>query len=356
MLLAALGAAGCHAPPRPAAAAGYLAASGSSIAFLRWPAGTRADVAGMLELNAISGTAPHRTVSARSYPFTGHVSRRRVVTIRIGGRTARGRFSGGLRPSAGSLRPAGGSLRLGPLPGSPGRRTFTAATADSFGRAVAALRDQVSRSDAAARNVAAGVALRQQQAAQGVAGLVTAAKTVRQDRRVVSSDLRAMREVTAEAAGALGTARSDARQGLAEAHRGASRVQVCDYAVQVDADAAGVSAYSLGLSADVGSLSGDVSVMQASMTALGGQLRAVLRQQPGYRGGGAAPSPAQVTEKISRARARIAEDMARADGYVSLENQDVAEAYRLSARAAAAGTCRSASPPPPPLPPVPRAP
>src|ERR1039457_4088946 len=71
-LLAAVAAASCeHLPAAPPGAAGYLAAGRSSVAFLRLPGTPGAAVSGSLELNAISGTAPHTTVSARTYPFTG---------------------------------------------------------------------------------------------------------------------------------------------------------------------------------------------------------------------------------------------------------------------------------------------
>jgi hypothetical protein len=274
-----LQAASCARPAAPAAPAGYLAASGSSVAFLRWPAAARTAVTGTFELVVSSGTAPARGVSAHSYPFTGQVSGGRLLTVHIDGRFARGRLSGRRLPGSG---PPSGGLALGPLPG--------------------------------------------------------------------SSRLAAMAGVASLAAGALAKTRRDARQAVARAHLGASRVQVCDYAVAVDSDALGVSAYSAGLGADAASLRDDMFALRIAITALAARLRAVQRQQPGYRPGGLAPAPAQVRRKISRARRRTAVVLARANGYVDLINLDVATGYRLSARASDAGTCRSASPAPAPLP------
>jgi hypothetical protein len=329
-LLVAVAAASCDGPGRPPAAAGYLTAGRSSVAFLRWPATARAAVAGSLELDAISGTAPHATVSARSYPFTGRLSGRRVLIIRINGVTARGRL-------------AGHELTLGPLPGSAGPRAFAAARADSYDRAVAALRGRARNADVLARRRAVSAALRRRQDQQAVAGLAAAATAVRQARRVISGQLSAMGSLIAVAAAALDKTRHDTRTALTKARLGARQVLVCDYAVLVDSDALGVSANSAGVGTDASSVAGDVSALQDAITALSAQLRSVQLDQPGYRGGGTAPSPAQVSQRIGRAKLRIGTVVSEANGDIALVNLDVAAAYRLSARASNAGQCGSAS-------------
>ena len=402
MLVAALAVAGCNSAPGPGAArpsaatSGYLHAGRSSVTYLQWSAARGADLTGTLRVTIISGTAPRQGLAARSYPFTGRIRRGRVLTIRIGGATARGILSGstqaGGTPSGGTpagrstsggstsrlaarcprLVPgsvsggsvsggsvsggpvsggpvSGGDLTLGPLPDSGLTRTFRAASADGYRRAVAALRDRARRSDALASQVATSAALRRQQAARAVARLIAAALAVRQARRVVSAQLRGMRDETALAAATLGMARQDAGEGLARARQGARRVLVCDYAVAVGSDAQGVSAYSTGMASDAASLSEDVTALQAAIADLSTQLRVVLRQQPGYSGSGLAPSPDLVQSKISRATLRIGAALGEANGYVDQLNLSVATAYRLSARTAAARTCRSASPAPAPL-------
>jgi hypothetical protein len=381
LLVAALAVAGCHSPPGgsaaprraaasvpgpvrtpgPAAASGYLHAGRSSVAYLQWSAAGRADLTGTLRLTVLSGTAPRQVLAARSYPFTGRIRRGRALTIRLRGTTARGILSGSTtsggatsgRATSGSTTLGGATssnrLTLGPLPDSGLTRTFRASTADGYSRAVAALRDRARRSDALASQVAARATLRRQQAAQAVATLITAALAVHQARRVVSGQLRGMRDETALSAVALGKARRDAGQGLARARVGARRVLVCGYAVAVDSDAQAVSAYSTGIASDAGSLSGDVTALQAAIADLSARLRVVLRRQPGYSGGGLAPSPDLVRNKISRATQRIGAALAEANGYVDQLNLYVATAYRLSARTAAARTCRSASPTPAPL-------
>jgi hypothetical protein len=318
-------------------------------------------VTGTFEVAVSSGTPPGRSVSARSYPFTAQVSGGRVLTIHIDGRTARGRLSGS-RPASplpsergpgsatpGSDLPSTG-LTIGPLPGSAAPLSFRAGTSGSFSRAVAALRDRVRRSDALARQAAGRVTLRRRHATQAAASLFTATRAVRQARRVISSRLTAMASVASLTAGALEKTRRDARKALAQARLGAGRVLVCDYAVAVDSDALGVSAYSAGLGADTASLREDMFALRTAISALTAQLRTVLRQQPGYRGGGLVPAPAQVRQQISRARQRRAMALAQANSNVDLINLDVARAYRLSARASNAGTCRSASGTPAPLP------
>ncbi len=124
---------------------------------------------------------------------------------------------------------------------------------------------------------------------------------------------------------------------------------MCDYAVAVDSDALGVSAYSTGIAADTGSLREDIAGLQTAIADASGELQEVLKRQPGYWGGGLAPSPDLVRNKISRARQRVGAVLAEANGYVARLNQDVAAGYRLSARTSAARTCRSASPAPAPL-------
>ena len=381
LLVAALAVAGCHSPPGgsaaprraaasvpgplrtpgPAAASGYLHAGRSSVAYLQWSAAGRADLTGTLRLTVLSGTAPRQVLAARSYRFTGRIRRGRALTIRVRGTTARGILSGSTTPGSTTSRttaPGGATsggatsaarLTLGPLPDSGLTRTFRASTADGYSRAVAALRNRARRSDALASQAAARAALRRQQAAEAVAKLITAALAVRQARRVVSSQLRDMRDETALAAVALGKARRDADRGLARASVGARRVLVCDYAVAVDSDAQGVGAYSTGMASDAASLSGDVTVLQAAIADLSAQLQVILRRQPGYSGGGLAPSPDLVRSKIGRATQRIGAALAEANGYVSQLNLYVATAYRLSARTAAARTCRSASAAPAPL-------
>jgi predicted small secreted protein len=382
-VLVALTVAGCNSAPgsgaarRPAAAtaqrtarpagavaaSGYLHAGRSSVAYLQWSAAGRADLTGTLRLTVISGTAPRQVLAAHSYPFSGRVRRGRVLTIRIGGVTARGILSGSTTPgrtARGRATPGGHTprahLTLGPLPDSGLTRTFRAATADNYSRAVAALRDRARRSDALASQLAASAARRRQQAARAVARLVTAALAVQQARRVVSGQLRGMRDETALAAVALGKARRDAGEGLARARVGARRVLVCDYAVAVDSDAQGVSAYSTGMASDAASLSDNVTALRAAIADLSAQLRVVLRRQPGYSGGGLAPSPDLVRSKISRGTRRIGAALAEANGYVDQLNLYVASAYRLSARTAAARTCRSASPAPAPLARIPQTP
>ncbi len=407
MLVAALAVAGCNSAPGPeaarpsAATSGYLHAGRSSVTYLQWSAARGADLTGTLRVTIISGTAPRQGLAARSYPFTGRIRRGRVLTIRIGGATARGILSGstqaGGTPSGGTPAgrstsggstsggstsggsvsggsvsggsvsggsvsggsvsggpvsgnsTSGGDLTLGPLPDSGLTRTFRAASADGYRRAVAALRDRARRSDALASQVATSAALRRQQAARAVARLIAAALAVRQARRVVSAQLRGMRDETALAAATLGMARQDAGEGLARARQGARRVLVCDYAVAVGSDAQGVSAYSTGMASDAASLSEDVTALQAAIADLSTQLRAVLRQQPGYSGSALAPSSDLVQSKISRAKLRIGAALGEANGYVDQLNLSVATAYRLSARTAAARTCRSASPAPAPL-------
>jgi hypothetical protein len=392
VLVAALAVAGCNSAPGPGAArpsaatSGYLHAGRSSVTYLQWSAARGADLTGTLRVTIISGTAPRQGLAARSYPFTGRIRRGRVLTIRIGGATARGILSGstqaGGTPSGGTPAgrstsggstsggsvsggsvsggsvsggpvsgnsTSGGDLTLGPLPDSGLTRTFRAASADCYRRAVAALRDRARRSDALASQVATSAALRRQQAARAVARLIAAALAVRQARRVVSAQLRGMRDETALAAATLGMARQDAGEGLARARQGARRVLVCDYAVAVGSDAQGVSAYSTGMASDAASLSEDVTALQAAIADLSTQLRAVLRQQPGYSGSALAPSSDLVQSKISRAKLRIGAALGEANGYVDQLNLSVATAYRLSARTAAARTCRSASPAPAPL-------
>jgi hypothetical protein len=366
LLVAVLAVAGCHSPqggsaaprradasvpgpvrtPGPAAASGYLHAGRSSVAYLQWSAAGRAGLTGTLRLTVVSGTAPRQVLAARSYPFTGRIRRRRALTIRIRGTTVRGILSGSTT-SGGTT--SSGRLTLGPLPDSGLTRTFSASKADDYSRAVAALRGRARRSDALASQVAARATLRRQQAAEAAAKLITAAVAVRQAGRVVSGQLRDMRDEMALAAVALGKARRDAGQGLARARVGAGRVLVCDYAVAVDSDAQAVSAYSTGLASDAGSLRGDVTSLQAAIADLSAQLRVVLRRQPGYSGGGLAPSPDLVRSKISRATQRIGAALAEANGYVGQLNLYVATGYGLSARTAAARTCRSASPAPAPL-------
>ena len=80
---------------------------------------------------------------------------------------------------------------------------------------------------------------------------------------------------------------------------------MCDYAVAVDADALGVSAYSTGMLADAGSLREDIAGLRTAIADASGQLREVRKRQPGYSGGGLAPSLGLVRNKISRARKRI---------------------------------------------------
>ncbi len=353
VLVAAAAVAGCHgAPGTPAAARSpaaarlatpaapavsrYLHAGRSSVTYLQWSAAGGAGLTGLLRQAALSGTAPRQALAVRAYPVAGHLRRGRVLVIRIGPGPARGTLSGR-------------DLTLGPLPGSGLTRTFRAATADGFGRAVAALREQVRRSDARTRQLAARAALRRQQAARAVTRLITAVRAIRDARRVVSGQLRGMAEVTSRSAVALGKARREARTGLARASQGARRVLVCDYAVAVDSDALGVSAYSTGMVADAGSLKEDIAGLQTAIADASAQLREVLKLQPGYSGGGLAPSPDLVRNKISRARQRIGAALAEANGYVAQLNQNVAAGYRLSARTAAARTCRSASPAPAPL-------
>jgi hypothetical protein len=339
-LLAAVAAASCeHLPAAPPGAAGYLAAGRSSVAFLRLPGTPGAAVSGSLELNAISGTAPHTTVSARTYPFTGRLSGRRVLIIRINGAPARGRL-------------AGRGLTLGPLPGSAGPRAFAAARAGSYDRAVAALRGRAASANALAGRRAASAALRRRQVRQAVAGLITAATAVRQARRVVSSQLSEIGRLTSVAAGALGKARRDAQTALARARLGARGVLVCDYAVLVGSDALAVSANSTGVGTDAGSLAGDLSALRDTITALAAQLRAVQLNQPGYRGGGTAPSPGEMLQRISRGQLRIGTVVSQANADIALTNLDVAGAYRLSARASSAGHCGPAPATPVPLGPM----
>ncbi len=350
MLAAAAAVAGCHSaagttaasPPtvaaRPAtpggpAVSGYLHAGRSSVAYLQWSPAGRADLTGILRQAVFSGTPPRQALAVRNYPVAGHIRQGRVLVIRIGNGLAHGTLSGA-------------RLTIGPLPGSGLTRTFLASTADGFSRAVAALREQARRSDARTRQLAASATLRRQQAARAVATLITAVQAVRQARRVVSGQLRGMAEVTSLAAVALEKAHRQASTGLARARQGARRVLVCDYAVAVDSDALGVSAYSTGMAADTGSLGEDIAGLQTAISDASGQLQEVLRRQPGYSGGGPAPSPDLVRNKLSQARQRIGAALAEANGYVAQLNQDVAAGYRLSAQTAAARTCRSASPAP----------
>ncbi len=352
MLVAAAAVAGCHSapgtpaagrPPGAARPAGpgaavvsrYLHAGRSSVTYLQWSPAGGAGLTGLLKQAVLSGTPPRQALAVRAYPVAGHLRRGRVLIIRIGRGPARGTLSGR-------------RLRLGPLPGSGLTRTFRAA-ADGFGRAVAILREQARRSDARTRQLTARAALRRQQADRAVARLITAVRAIRDARRVVSGQLRGMAEVTSLAAVALEKARRQARTGLARARQGARRVLICDYAVAVDSDALGVSAYSTGMVADAGSLREDIAGLQTAIADASGQLREALGRQPGYSGGGLAPSPDLVRNKISRARQRIGAALAEANGYVAQLNQDVATGYRLSARTAAARTCRSASPAPAPL-------
>ena len=240
VLVAAAAVAGCHgAPGTPAAARSpaaarpatpaapavsrYLHAGRSSVTYLQWSAAGGAGLTGLLRQAALSGTAPRQALAIRAYPVAGHLRRGRVLVIRIGPGPARGSLSGR-------------DLTLGPLPGSGLTRTFRAATADGFGRAVAALREQVRRSDARTRQLAAGAALRRQQAARAVTRLITAVRAISDARRVVSGQLRGMAEVTSRSAVALEKARGEARTGLARARQGARRVLVCDYAVAVDSE------------------------------------------------------------------------------------------------------------------------
>ena len=353
MLAAVAAVAGCHSPPgttaasrpsvaaRPAgplgpAASGYLHAGRSSVAYLQWSAAGRADLTGTLRQAVFSGIPPREALAVHTYPVAGQLRRGRVLVIRIGNGPARGTLSSG-------------RLTLGPLPGSGLTRAFRAATAYGFGRAVAALRAGARRSDAQARLLAASGALRRQQAARAAARLITAVQAVREARRVVSGQLRGMAEVTSRSAVALEKARQEARTGLIRARQGARRVLVCDYAVAVDSDALGVSAYSTGMVADAGSLREDIAGLQTAIADASAQLQEVLKRQPGYPGGDLAPSPDLVRNKISRARQRIGAALAEANGYVAQLNQDVAAGYRLSARTAAARTCRSASQAPAPL-------
>ena len=353
MLAVAAAVAGCHSAPgttaasRPPIAArtarpggpavsGYLHAGRSSVADLQWSPAGRAGLTGILRLAVCSGTPPRQALAVHTYPVAGHIRRGRVLVIRIGNGPARGTLSND-------------RLTLGPLPGSGLTRTFRASAADGFVRAVAALRAGARRSDAQARLLASSAALRRQQAGLAVARLITAVRAVREARRVVSGQVRGMAGVTSLSAVALEKARREARTGLAQARLGARRVLVCDYAVAVDSDALGVSAYSTGMVADTGSLREDIAGLQAAIADASAQLQEVLKRQPGYSGGGLAPSPDLVRNKISRARQRIGAALAEANGYVAQLNQDVAAGYRLSARTAAARTCRSASPAPAPL-------
>jgi hypothetical protein len=339
MLLAAIGAASCASAPQSQAGGppGYLAASRSSVAFLRLPA-RQASVTGSLELHVIAGTAPHRGVWQRSFPFSGRLHGR-ALTVRIDGRTVRGRLSGQV-------------LTLGPLPGGAGTKTFAIAGASGYRRAVAGLRDQAARANTLARHAAARAVQHRQQARRAAGRLLAAEISVRQARRVVSRELAAMTTVARLAGRALARTDRDTRATLARTRQGARRVTVCGYAVMVDSDAVAVSAYRSGMAADAGSLARYLAALRAAIRALSAQLRTVQRGQPGYTGGGGYPSPAQVRHKLSSARQRTGTVLAAANGHISLVNRYVADAYRRSARASRARHCRSASARPAPLPPV----
>jgi hypothetical protein len=321
-LLAAIAAAGCAGSlPHPAAGpAGYLAAGRSSVALLPGP-GWPDRLKGSLELQVITGTAPHKAVSARRFAVSGRWHGRQL-TVRIGGRTARGRLSGQ-------------TLRLGPLPGGARTRTFIIARAGRYGRAVASLRDRVARAND-----------RQRQATRAVGALLLTSISVRQARRVVSRELGAMSGVVTDAAAALARTGRDTAATLARARQGARREQICGYATVAASDAMGVSAYRSGMAADVGSLQEYLAGLRAAMRTLSAQLRAIQHGQPSQRAGRGQPGQAAVAQQLSSARRRITAVLAGANSRISRVNHDVAAAYRLSARASAAGRCRSAPPPP----------
>jgi hypothetical protein len=335
-LLAAIAAAGCAGSlPHPVAGpAGYLAAGRSSVAALRPGPGWPDRLKGSLELQVITGAAPHRAVSARRFAVSGR-RHGRQLTVRIGGRTARGRLSGQ-------------TLRLGPLPGGAGTRTFTFARAGRYGRAVASLRDRAARAND-----------RQQQATRAAGALLLTGISVRQARRVVSRELGAMSGVVTGSAGALAKTGRDTAATLAQARQGAQREQICGYATVAASDAMRVSAYRSGMAADVGSLQEYLAGLRAAMRTLSAQLRAVQRGHAGQRGQAdqraaqrGQAGQAAVAQQLSSARRRVTVVLAGANSRISRVNHDVAAAYRLSARASAAGLCRSAPPPPSALPPA----
>ncbi len=120
----------------------------------------------------------------------------------------------------------------------------------------------------------------------------------------------------------------------------------------VGSDATAASAFGYGMAADTGSLQQVLNVLRDAVGALSARLGLVQRAQPGYRGGRGYPGPAEVARELRGARQRILVAQAGANRRIRQLNHYVAEAYRLSERASAAGQCRSAAPPPPAQPPI----
>jgi hypothetical protein len=319
-LATALAAAACTASSAAAAppSVNYLASGPSGVALVQWSAIAGGGVRGTLVLTAVSGAAPHETISARKYPLVGHL-RSGSVTFTAGGSTEHGTLAGGVLTLESPL--PGGAAGLGRL---------TEVALASYDRAVAALRSRARQADDGGQSAVTRLAAAYRATIQARHVLVRNLYTLRNDRRLARNDL----ELT-----------QTAEQSALDAAAGQHPVLACDDAVQVALDAEYVADEATGMMADLDTFSLALPPLTSSRSALVAALRAVSRARP--PGSWSARVKARNVRRSSRLF--FARAIAAANYDIRSVNRSVAAAYAQSTSASQAGDCHSASAPPAPL-------
>jgi hypothetical protein len=303
----------------------YLASGPSAVTFVQWAATADGSIRGTLVVDAVSGLAPHETVSARSYPLTGHISRH-SVTFAAAGSTDHGSVSGGVLTLA------------SPLPGAvTGADRLTETAPTGYDQALAALRDRARQANGGNPSLAARLLAAYRATIQARHVLVRNLYTLRNDRRLARNDL--LLTQTAEQTAISATATSHP-------------VLACDDAVQVGLDAEYVADEATGMVSDLQTFRLDLPPLTDSRAALITALRNIART--GSAGQSATLGPAIAKAKNVRRSSRVflARALSAANYDIRSVNRSVVAAYAESAVASWAGDCHSASAAPPPLPPV----
>jgi hypothetical protein len=316
--LAACTASAASSPP----SVSYLASGPSAVTLVQWAATAGGSIRGTLVVDAVSGFAPHETISARSYPLTGRI-RRNSVTFAAAGSTDHGSVSGGVLTLA------------SPLPGSADR--LTAAAAAGYDQALAALRNRARQANGGGQSLAARLVAAYRATIQARHVLVRNLYTLRDDRRLARNDLLLTR-----------TAEQTAISAAAASHP----VLACDDAVQVDLDAEYVADEATGMVSDLQTFRLDLPPLSNSRAALVTALLDIARAGPAGRSATLAPAIAKAVNVRRSSRVFLARAIGVANYYVRSVNRSVVAAYAESAVASWAGNCHSASAPPPPLQPL----
>jgi hypothetical protein len=303
----------------------YLASGPSAVTLVQWAATAGGSIRGTLVVDAVSGLAPHETVSARSYPLTGRI-RRHSVTFAAAGSTDHGSVSGGVLTLA------------SPLPGAAaGADRLTAVASAGYDQALAALRNRARQANSGGQSLAARLLAAYRATIQARHVLVRNLYTLRNDRRLARNDLLLTQAAEQTAISAAATSHP---------------VLACDDAVQVDLDAEYVADEATGMASDLQTFRMDLPPLTSSRAALITAMRDVAGAQPVGQSAALTPTIAEAKNVRRSSRLFLARAISMANYDIRSVNRSVAAAYAESAVASWAGNCHSASAPPPPLQPV----